>query len=676
MKQKRLGKRIAAWLLCLAMVLTTINLPVFTTEVKAVAPAGTEFEVDGIKYKTPSFVAKPEYKVSVSGYTTASGAVTIPSSVIYDGEAYDVKSILNKAFKNNTSITSVTLPDTINVITSNAFTGCDNLETVIAPKVTFIADFAFSGCTSLTTVVAPELTEICKNAFLDCTSLQTIDTSKVAYMGIAAFKDCSSLTSIDLSSLQGQESSGANMGYLASYIFYGCTSLSKVTIPASITKVDREAFLEGSTTVEFLSTTPPKVYNDSFDSAVTFTVPCGTKATYESSFSAAEIDVAGKITENHDFDDDGVCKVCEYECTHENEGVSTVVDGKCSICNYDCVAKEHIKNKNNWLYKNATEHEFTCSVCGTVVTENHDFSEQVISDMALQCEQKESCSQVGIYHKVCELCSALSDETFEVEKLEHNYVSLNNAVAATCTEAGHETDMKCTVCEDIKKGAVVAAKGHTFDDGVVTKEPSYDEAGEKLFTCQICKATEKKAIDKLKREETPVVIGDNTYNILVEAVDMDGKALPEADLTKAVILKGNKLTFAKASAMKLKGYTFKGFYLKDKKVKSLKESKLTDGMIITAKYSENTYSVTYKLTKPAKKVKVKGKIPSVKSIKYTEEITISDGSQITAEGYKIIGWTRNKKASEVEFKAGATTNSITDKNKGKITLYPIWEKVE
>ena len=35
MKQKRLGERIAAWFLCLAMVLTAINLPGFTTEVKA-----------------------------------------------------------------------------------------------------------------------------------------------------------------------------------------------------------------------------------------------------------------------------------------------------------------------------------------------------------------------------------------------------------------------------------------------------------------------------------------------------------------------------------------------------------------------------------------------------------------------------------------------------------------
>lgn len=56
MKQKSLGKRIAAWFMCLAMVLTTINLPAFTNEVKAEgtttvqAPSVTAFAtVDDLK---------------------------------------------------------------------------------------------------------------------------------------------------------------------------------------------------------------------------------------------------------------------------------------------------------------------------------------------------------------------------------------------------------------------------------------------------------------------------------------------------------------------------------------------------------------------------------------------------------------------------------------------------
>jgi len=41
MRQKKLGKRIAMWLLCLAMVLIIINLPAFTTEVEAAAVVAT-----------------------------------------------------------------------------------------------------------------------------------------------------------------------------------------------------------------------------------------------------------------------------------------------------------------------------------------------------------------------------------------------------------------------------------------------------------------------------------------------------------------------------------------------------------------------------------------------------------------------------------------------------------
>lgn len=288
--KSKLLKRISAWALCLVVVIATMNMPVFTMEVKAAMFSDSNFD----------YTAYSGTEVKIEKYIGAGGDVTIPSSVYFsgDGKTYSVIGVLPDSFKGNTSITSVTLPDTMINIPSDAFRGCTGLTTVIAPKVTFVGSDAFSGCTSLTTVVAPELTEIRSYGFFGCTSLQTIDTSKVAYMGTSAFRNCSLLTSIDLSSLQGQDSAGANMGWLAANIFDGCTSLSRVTIPASITAVSNWAFEGCSTTVEFLSTTPPTVYNNSFGPNVTFKVPEGTKATYESAFSAAGVTIAGKITEN------------------------------------------------------------------------------------------------------------------------------------------------------------------------------------------------------------------------------------------------------------------------------------------------------------------------------------------------------------------------------------------
>lgn len=94
----------------------------------------------------------------------------------------------------------------------------------------------------------------------------------------------------------------------------------------------------------------------------------------------------GSATGNHDFDEEGICKECEYECAHKDVSGSTFVAGQCSVCNYNCVANGHVKNTNKKSNKNAIEHEFTCSVCGETGTENHHFeSISVTSHRCADC---------------------------------------------------------------------------------------------------------------------------------------------------------------------------------------------------------------------------------------------------------------------------------------------------
>ena len=54
------------------------------------------------------------------------GAVTIPSKI----EGYDVASIGYRAFYGCSGLTSVTIPDNVNVIGPEAFSGCKNLKSV------------------------------------------------------------------------------------------------------------------------------------------------------------------------------------------------------------------------------------------------------------------------------------------------------------------------------------------------------------------------------------------------------------------------------------------------------------------------------------------------------------------------------------------------------------------
>ena len=68
-----------------------------------------------------------------------------------------------------------------------------------------------------------------------------------------------------------------------------------------------------------------------------------------------------------------------------------------------------------------------------------------------------------------------------------NYVSDNNA---TCTEDGTKTAV-CDLCGAEKNTVKDAgsAKGHTWNEGVITKEATEEEPGVKTFTCTVCSAT-------------------------------------------------------------------------------------------------------------------------------------------------------------------------------------------
>lgn len=64
-------------------------------------------------------------KAIASGVTSAlPSVVNIPASITYNGKLYPVTSITSPIFKGNTTITSVSLPNSIGSIASNMFDGC------------------------------------------------------------------------------------------------------------------------------------------------------------------------------------------------------------------------------------------------------------------------------------------------------------------------------------------------------------------------------------------------------------------------------------------------------------------------------------------------------------------------------------------------------------------------
>jgi hypothetical protein len=84
-----------------------------------------------------------------------------------------VTSIGGNAFYNCSSLTSVTIGNSVTSIGSSAFKGCSKLTIVtIGSSLTSIGSYAFNNCSSLTSVTIPEsVTSIGDNAFYGCDKL-------------------------------------------------------------------------------------------------------------------------------------------------------------------------------------------------------------------------------------------------------------------------------------------------------------------------------------------------------------------------------------------------------------------------------------------------------------------------------------------------------------------------
>ena len=132
-------------------------------------------------------------------YSTYTGEVSIPSKVSHNNKEYTVTAVGASAFRNST-VTKVTIPDTVKSISSGAFDGCKQLtEVTLGTGVETIGDNAFLNCAALTTINLPNgLTTIGGSAFAKCTALKTLTLpDTVTSIGGGAFNG-SGLTAITI----------------------------------------------------------------------------------------------------------------------------------------------------------------------------------------------------------------------------------------------------------------------------------------------------------------------------------------------------------------------------------------------------------------------------------------------------------------------------------------------
>ena len=226
----------------------------------------------------------PKKTVTITKYTGTESTVILPSTI----SGWPVTKIGEDALKDNTTITSVTIPDSVTEIGSNAFAGCTNLTSVNyegdwsnltiqsgnpavqdaanAPLFDFkftpdntaviVTNYKYKGTaadvtipsryqgkpvttigraaffnSAVTSVTIPDsVTAILDGAFEKCSELTNISIpNSVTSIGLSAFAHCTSLKSITLPS---------SLSTIGNFAFDGCPSLMTVTYPGSKTQWD------------------------------------------------------------------------------------------------------------------------------------------------------------------------------------------------------------------------------------------------------------------------------------------------------------------------------------------------------------------------------------------------------------------------------------------------------
>ena len=271
--------------------ITSFNELVYFTGLNSIGNDAFEF-CSGL-----TSITIPESVTSIgsSAFNYCSGltSITIPSSMTNIG---------SYAFDNCSGLTSITIPSSVTSIGDAAFSYCESISsitvssnntvydsrgncnaiikksnnelivgcknTVIPSSVTSIGNSAFSGCHGMTSITIPSsVKSIGRNAFTWCSSLTSISIpSSVTSIESTAFDGCAGLSSITVSSnntvydsrdncnaiikksnnvlIQGCKNTvfPSSVTGIGEYAFFGCTSITSITIPSNVTSIGEEAF--------------------------------------------------------------------------------------------------------------------------------------------------------------------------------------------------------------------------------------------------------------------------------------------------------------------------------------------------------------------------------------------------------------------------------------------------
>ena len=241
----------------------------FMMGVVSADPMSGIVKIDGLKYR----LDETKHEAVIEKENRWKGELVIPSEVTSEGKTYQVTGMKPNAFSGCTTLTRITLPQTMKTISGNPFVVCNILEAievdaanqwlrsengvllsaddkqlysypagakacsyVVPDGLKTVGVEAFSRSPYLASVKLPNsVTEIADGAFQLCTALEKVELPKgLTIISDNMFRECTSLKDIVI------PASVERIGILA---FYGCTSLKDIVIPEGVTTLGSNTFM-------------------------------------------------------------------------------------------------------------------------------------------------------------------------------------------------------------------------------------------------------------------------------------------------------------------------------------------------------------------------------------------------------------------------------------------------